>query len=166
MDSVHKIYSLKEKRDAVHTINTLVGHGNSRRKASTAMGICPLYYRRWKRVISKVDDLKAVDSFCSFKTNGTARKIHTGHVGLLAPVKEQLSVFVSHLHEQGIQCTNRMVAREAARLVPSFEQKSTTAQVQIVRHFTKHLGLTQRMATHTPRNIFAKPKKHQEISLR
>ena len=67
------------------------------------MGIRPLYYRRWKRVISKVNDLKAEDSFCSFKTNGTTRKIHTGRVGLLAPVKEQLSVIVSHLREQGIQ---------------------------------------------------------------
>jgi len=47
-----------------------------------------------------------------------------------------------------------MVAREAARLVPSFEQKSTTAQVQIVRRFTKHLGLTQRMATHTAQKHF------------
>ena len=154
MDSARKSYSLKEKREVVRTIDTLVGHGNSRRKACAVMGILPLYYRRWKRVISKVDDLEAEDSFCSFKTNGTARKIHTGRVSLLAPVKEHLSVFVSHLREQGIQCTNRMVAREAARLVPSFEQKSTTAQVQIVRRFTKHLGLTQRMATHTAQKHF------------
>ena len=113
------------------------------------MGILPLYYHRWKRVISKVDNLEAEDSFCSIKTNGTAWKILTGRVSLLAPVKEQLSVFVSHLREQGIQCTNRMVAREAARLVPSFEQKSTTVQVQIVHCFTELLGLIQRMATHT-----------------
>jgi hypothetical protein len=123
------------------------------------MGIRPLYYHRWKQVISKVDDLEVEDSFCSFKTNGTARKIHTGHVGLLAPVKEQLSVFVSHLHEQGIQCTNRMVAIEAKRLVPSFKQKSTTAQVQILRRFTKHLGLMQCMATS------GKQKNPQETSL-
>ena len=73
MDSAHKSYSLKEKREAVRTIDTLVGHGNSRRKACAAMGIrpLPLYYRRWKRVISQVDDLEAEDSFCSFKTNGT-----------------------------------------------------------------------------------------------
>ena len=158
MDSALKSYSTKEKRKAVHTIDTLVGHGNSRRKACTTMGICPLYYCRWKQVISKVDDLEAEDSFCSFKTNGTARKIHTGRVSLLAPVKEQLSVFVSHLREQGIQCTNRMVAREAARLVPTFEQKSSTAQVQIVCRFTQHLGLTQHMATHTAQKHFRETK--------
>ena len=67
------------------------------------MGICPLYYRHWKRVIFQVNDIKAEDSFCSFKTNGTARKIHTGCVGILAPVKEQLSVFVSHLREHNIR---------------------------------------------------------------
>ena len=99
MDSARKSYSLKEKRKVVHTINTLVGQCNSRRKACAAMGIRPLYYCRWKHVISKVHDLEAEDSFCSFKTNGTAQKIHTGYVGLLAAVKEQLSGFVSHLHE-------------------------------------------------------------------
>ena len=67
---------------------------------------------------------------------------------------QQLSVFASHLHEQGIQCNNRMVAREASRLVPSFEQKSSTVQVQIVRRVTKRLGSTQRMATHTAKKHF------------
>ncbi len=103
--------------------------------------------------------------FRSFNTNGTARKFHSRHGSLLVPVQEQLSAFVFHLHEQGAQCTNRMVAREAARLVPAFEQKSSTAQVQIVRHFTKHLGFTQRMATHTARNISGKQKILQETSL-
>ena len=77
MDSTHKSYFLKKKHEAVHTIDTLVGHGNSRRKACAAMGIRPLYYCRQKQVVSKVDELKVEDSFCSFKTNGTAWKIHT-----------------------------------------------------------------------------------------
>jgi hypothetical protein len=47
-----------------------------------------------------------------------------------------------------------MVVREATRLVPLFEQKSTTAQVQIVHRFTKHLGLTQRMAIHMAQKHF------------
>jgi hypothetical protein len=133
MDSAHKFFSLKEKHKAVHTIDTLVSHGTSRRKACNAMGILPLYYRYWKQVVSKVDELKAEDVFRSFKTNGTTRKIRPGHGGLLVPAQEQLSAFVFHLHEQGIQCNNRMVAREAARLVPAFEQNSSTVQVQIVR---------------------------------
>jgi hypothetical protein len=119
MDSARKSYSLKEKSEAVCTIDTLIGHGNSCRKACAIMAIRPLYYRRWKRVISKVDDLRVEDSFSSFKTNGTARKIHTGHVGLLAPVKEQLSAFVSYFCERGVQGTNCMVVREAACLVPA-----------------------------------------------
>ena len=69
-------------------------------------------------------------------------------------MKEQLSAFVSHLHEQGVQCTNRMVGREASRLLPAFCEKSSTAQEQVVRRFTKHLGLTQRMATHTAQKHF------------
>jgi len=58
------------------------------------------------------------------------------------------------LHEQGIQFTNRMVAREATCLVTAFEQKSSTAQVQIVHCFMKHLGLTQRMTTHMAQKKF------------
>jgi hypothetical protein len=42
-----------------------------------------------------------------------------------------------------------MVMREAARLVPSFRGKSVTTKEQIVRSFTKHLGLTQCAAMHT-----------------
>jgi hypothetical protein len=53
-----------------------------------------------------------------------------------------------------IQCTNDMVEREASPLVPSFELKPTTAQVQIVCRFMKHIGLTPRMATHTAQKHF------------
>ena len=72
-----------------------------------------------------------------------------GHVGILVPVKEQLLSCICKLRDQGIQCTNQMVMREAAPLVPSFLGKSVTAKEHIVRHFTKHLGLTQRTAMHT-----------------
>jgi hypothetical protein len=47
-----------------------------------------------------------------------------------------------------------MVAREAARILPSFQQKTLVAREQIVRRFTKSMGLTQRAATHTAQKHF------------
>ena len=154
MDSCRRSFSLKEKREVVRTVDTLVSHGNSFRKACDAFGILPIYYRRWKAVLQNVEELEVEDLFRSFNLNGTARKIHPGRVSILAPVREELSAFVFYLREQGIQCTNRMVGREASRLLPAFCEKSSTAQEQVVRRFTKHLGLTQRMATHTAQKHF------------
>ena len=102
--------------------------------------------------------LEVEDLFRLFNLNGTARKIHPGRMSILAPVREELSAFVFHLREQGIQCTNRMVGREASRLLPAFCEKSSTAQEQVVRRFTKYLGLTQRMATHNAQKHFRETK--------
>ena len=154
MDSCRRSFSLKERREAVRTVDILVSHGSSHTKACEAFGILPIYYRHWKAVLQNVDELEVEDIFRSFNLNGTARKIHPGCVSLLAPVQEQLSAFVFQLREQGIQCTNRMVVRKSSRLVPAFGEKSSTAQVQVVRRFTKHLGLTQRVATHTAQKHF------------
>ena len=127
MDSCRRSFSLKEKREVVRAVDTLVSHGNSCKKACDAFGILPIYYRRWKAVLQNVDEIEVEDLFRSFNLNGTARKIHPGHVCIQAPIQEQLSTFVFHLREQGIQCTNRMVGREASWLLPAFGEKSSTA---------------------------------------
>ena len=53
------------------------------------------------------------------------------------------------MREQGIHLTNRMVGREASRLLPAFRDKTTRAKELAVHRFTKSVGLTQRAATHT-----------------
>ena len=40
------------------------------------------------------------------------------------------------------------------RVVPTFQDRTAAAQEQILRRFTKHIGLTQRVATHTAQNHF------------
>jgi len=48
-----------------------------------------------------------------------------------------------------------MLSREAACIVLAFHHKTTMAKVvQIVHCFTKHLGLIQRVATHTAQKHF------------
>ena len=112
-----------------------------------AFGILPIYYHCWKAVLQNIDELEVEDLFLLFNLIGTARKIHPGRVSLRAPVQEQLSACVFQLREQGIQCTNCMVVREASHLVPAVGEKLSAVQVQVVHRFTKHLGLTQERFT-------------------
>ena len=35
------------------------------------------------------------------------------------------------------------------RVVPTFQDRTAAAQEQVIRRFTKHIGLTQHVATHT-----------------
>jgi len=165
MDRLRRSYSLKEKCDVVCSIDLLVVNGLLHSQACVALAIPRIYYRRWKKVIAKVGELEKDDSFHAFNMNGLAREIHPGRVGILVAMKEQLLSFICKLRDQGIQCTNRMVMREAVRLVPSFRGKSVTAKEQIVRPFTKHLRLTQRAATHTVQKHYKKPKMRQKTSL-
>ena len=59
-----------------------------------------------------------------------------------------MSQFITILHD------HQMVSREVACIVLAFHNKTTTAKVQIVRRFTKHLGLSQHVATHTAQKHF------------
>jgi hypothetical protein len=105
-------------------IDELVSSGCSRRKACTVAGIPYLYYRRLKKLITKVDGINDGKKFVSFNTKGTSRRIHQGCPSLLNGIEPQLKTFIFHVREQGIRVTNRMVVREAARLLPSFAQKT------------------------------------------
>jgi hypothetical protein len=113
------------------------------------VGIPALYHRRWKKLINKVDDVNATDTFVSYNTHGTSRKLHQGRKSFLFTIKPQLKAFIYQLRDQGIQLTNRMVGQEAARLLLAFKDKTTRAKELVVHRFTKSVGLTQRSATHT-----------------
>jgi hypothetical protein len=93
MDRLRRSYSLKEKRDVVCLIDLLVANGLLRMQACVALAIHHIYYRRWKKVITKVDELEKDDCFHAFNMNGLARKLHPGRGGILVPVKEQFLAF-------------------------------------------------------------------------
>ena len=126
MDPFCRLFSIKEKHDIVCSIDLLVANGLSQMQACVALAIPCIYYRQWKKVLTKVDELEKDDCFHAFNTNGLARIIHPGCGGILVPVKKKLFSFICKLRDQGIQCTNPMVTREAAQLVPSFQGKSVT----------------------------------------
>ena len=151
---IRKSYEIKEKRSAVSLIDELVSRGNSRRKACTSVGISYLYYRRWKKLIEKVDGINDESKFVAFNTKGTSRRIHQGRPSLLGAISPQLKTFIFNVREQGIQVTNRMVVREASRLLPSFSQKTMRSKIVCIHRFTRSLGLTQRASTHTAQKHF------------
>ena len=81
--AVRRSYELKEKRFVVQQIDALISSGHSRCNACQILGIPPLYYRRWKRLVLKVHDVNSTDDFVSYNTKGTARKIHPGRPSAL-----------------------------------------------------------------------------------
>ena len=85
-----KSYDIKTKRIFVQTIEQLVSSGKSCRAACAYAGIPTLYYRRWKKLLTKVDDVNTTDEFVAYSTKGTARKIHHGRTGVLTAIRPQL----------------------------------------------------------------------------
>jgi hypothetical protein len=147
-------FEIKEKRILVTRIDELVSAGWSRRKACALMGIHFVYYSRWKKLLAKVDGLNHGDEFVSYNTTGTARRLHSGRKSALEEVKLVLKAFIFKIRESGVQVTNKMVEREASRLLPSFKNKTPRSKELCVFRFTRSLGLTQRAATHTAQKHF------------
>ena len=98
-----KSFSLKDKRDFVHAVDSIVATGISRRQACHHLGLSSMYYTCFKKVIKRVDALENGATFVLYKTNGNARKIHPGPPSLLSVIKEDLSHYVFKTRQRGIQ---------------------------------------------------------------
>jgi hypothetical protein len=70
--------------------------------------------------------------------------------------------FINTFREHGIQTTTQMVVREASRLQPSFQMKSSHAKLQAASRFTRHLGFTRRVATHTAQKHFKETERESK----
>ena len=121
---IRRSFEIKEKRIVVSRIDELVSSGWSRRKACASMGIPYMYFCRWKKLLAKIDGLNQSNEFVPYNTTGTARRLHQGRKSALYDVKPRLKAFIFKIREQGVQVTNKMVEREASRLLPSFKNKS------------------------------------------
>jgi len=69
--SLHKSFSVKEKREYILAIDDLIARGASHRQACAMVNLPHNYYPCFKKVIKKIDDLDNA-GFVPFKTNGTA----------------------------------------------------------------------------------------------
>ena len=86
--------------------------------------------------VEKADELNSSTEFVPYNMRGTSRKIHPGRKSVLAQIKNELRAFTFKLCEQAVQVTNRMVMREAGRLLPGFKEKTSRAQELAVHRFT------------------------------
>jgi hypothetical protein len=152
--SHRRSFSIKEKRDFVHTIDIIVSTGVSRRQAYARVSLPYLYYAHFKRMLQKVEALENSDVYVPFKTNGTACKIHAGQPSLLCAIKDDLACFVLHARHSGIQVSTHIIHQEACRLLLLFKDKSLEARNSVVGHFTKRMGLSHRATTHTTQKHF------------
>ena len=119
-----KSYSIKEKRELVQSVQFLMSARNvTVRQACLLIGVSPMYYTRFKRIIKKIDDIENGEVFIPYKTNGSARKVHPGGRGFLADVKEELSRFVFETRQLGIQVSTRMVRQEQVACCQTFETR-------------------------------------------
>ena len=88
--TTRRSYEIKEKRRIVQRVDDLMSSGFTRHCACLKVGIPALYHRRWKKLINKVDDVNATDTFVSYNTHGTSRKLHQGRKSFLSTIEPQL----------------------------------------------------------------------------
>ena len=89
-----KSYDIKTKCYFVQTIDELITPGKSHHAACAYAGLVHLYYRRWKRMLTKVDDVNATEEFVAYGTKGTVRKIHRGLKSVLTTIRPKLEAFM------------------------------------------------------------------------
>jgi hypothetical protein len=121
---IRRSYKIRKKRKLVNQITELVSPGRSWLKACVTVVIPYLYYRRWNNLIKKVDSINESNEFVPYNTKGSSQRVHTGCKSVLAKIQPQLKTFIFKIREQGIQVTNRMVARVAVCLLLLFREKS------------------------------------------
>ena len=154
--SYRRSFSIKEKREYVQAVElVLYNHpGMSARQACGVIGFSPVYFVRFKKILKKVDAIVQGEGIVSHKINGAARKIHPGRASVLSAVQDDLSRFVFETRQRGIQLSTRMLRQEACRVLPSFRERTLEAKKKAVNRFTKKMGLSHRMATHTAQKNF------------
>jgi len=73
-----KSFAIKEKQKYIQAIDAIVSQGISHHKACSILGLHPVYYAHFKKVLWKVDDLENGDAFVVHTTNGTAGRVRPG----------------------------------------------------------------------------------------
>jgi hypothetical protein len=109
-----------------------------------------MYYIQFKKIIKKVDHLEHGNAFFPYKTNGSAWKIHPGHLSMPSIINDALSCFVFETWQHEIQVSTCMVQQRASRcFLLSFRSKLLEAKKKVVTLFTKIMRISHHAATHT-----------------
>ena len=84
--SRRKSYSIKDKREFIQAIDTLVSTGASRCNTCSRVGLPHMYYSLFKKAVEKVEALEKSAVYIPYKTNNSARKIHPIPPSLLTAI--------------------------------------------------------------------------------
>ena len=91
-------FSLEFKRYAVRYIdNALASKMVSLTVACEDLCIPHFYYKRWKKMLEKLVDLKKANDFIAFKINSGCRKVHPGRPSALEEIRSGLSQSIFEL---------------------------------------------------------------------
>jgi len=153
-----KSFSLKDKRDFIHVVNSIVVTGISHCQACYHLGLSSMNYTHFRKVIKRVDTLENGATFVPYKTNGNTQKIHPGPPSYLSAIKQDLSCCVFETRQHCIQLNTYMIHQDAWHLLPNFRGKFIVAKNSDVLCFTKSIGLSNHAATHTAQKHFQETK--------
>jgi hypothetical protein len=126
---MRRSFSMKYMQQAINAINSMMLQGHTVRTASNALNLPRWYYRRWRKLVSKVDQLAFADAAVPSGIIGDTRKVHPGRLSQLAPFQGELLTSVFEMRQQGLPVNTRTLRKEAARVSDEFKTKSTQAKI-------------------------------------
>jgi hypothetical protein len=130
-----KSFSVCFKRQAVCAVEDMMKSGLSICQAMDRLQIHHWYYARWKKVVTRVDDILQKDEAHPFNISGDIKKLHPGCPSSLTTIKSNLTRSIFELREQGLHVNTRTVRKEASRLSSDFKNKTPTAKIKNVQRF-------------------------------
>jgi DDE superfamily endonuclease. len=135
-------FSLREKinlASIVRRIRCNSGQGPSLKALVRARGIAPCQLRRWE---------KQLDSMIQqLNVQGNKASLNTGRKSVLAPIKDDLLIWLSNLRQDGVPVSIRMLATKATEMLPAFGEKRAHARYMAVSRLLKSNGFSIRSAT-------------------
>jgi hypothetical protein len=158
----YRSYSIKEKREFVQAINTLVSTGASHCDKCYLVGLPHMYYACFKKAVEKVDGLEKSAAYIQYKTKGSACKIHPDPKSLLTAIQKDLARFVKHVRHSRIQVITHVIHQETSCLLLTFRDNSLMVQNMAASLFIWVCLIVWLITLH--RNTTRKCKKSQLIS--
>ena len=104
-----KNFTIRFKQQVISVIDELMKSGLSIRQATDRLQIHHWYYGRWKKIVTRVDDILQKDEACPFNISGAIKKLHLGRLSSSTTIKSNLTCSIFELREQGLQVNTRTV---------------------------------------------------------
>jgi hypothetical protein len=119
------------------------GMGPTLKGLAKARGVETCQLRKWERQL---------DSLIQLPNQATRSALNSGRPSILAPIKDELLLWLSNARQDGVPISIRMLTIRAIELMPSFAEKSSHAKYLAVHRLMKANGFSIRSKTHVAQN--------------